>query len=128
MLAPLLLTTLLVMGSASVFAHATAGTSTSKPCGPNPGSQLVTRADGSTYPYFGMPCNKPDGSPDTACGDCYLDGACTCASKCCKARAGPPGYVCQANGGPRPRGRCHHAPLEMASVTSTSMASARVRV
>jgi hypothetical protein len=70
----------------------------SKPCGPNPGGQLVSRGDGTTYPYFGMPCNKADGAPDPACGDCYLDDSCTCAKKCCAPREGPPGYACLPNG------------------------------
>ena len=50
----------------------------SKPCGPNPGGQMVTRDDKSKYPYFGMPCTKPSG-PDPACGDCFLDQTCVCS-------------------------------------------------
>ena len=90
---------LLAVVPAATGAGSNGGSGTAgAPCGPNPGSQLVTRADGSGYPYFGMPCTKPDGSPDSACGDCFLDGTCTCAKKCCVAREGPPGYACQANG------------------------------
>ena len=70
----------------------------STPCGPNPGEQLVTRDDGTTYPYFGMPCTKADGAPDSACGACFLDRSCTCEKKCCVARSGPPGYACLSKG------------------------------
>ena len=71
----------------------------SKPCGPNPGGQRVARDDGSSYPYFGMPCRKAAGEPDSDCGDCYLDQTCTCtAAKCCAPREGPPGYACLPNG------------------------------
>ena len=71
-----------------------------KPCGPNPGGQMVKRADGSQYPYFGMPCTSADeNGTDPACGDCFLDQTCVCTpQKCCAPRPGPPGYTCLPNG------------------------------
>ena len=71
------------------------GTAHATQCGPNPGGQNVTRPGGTHYPYFGMPCVR-----GSDCGNCFLDATCTCddATGCCAANAGPPGYVCLANG------------------------------
>ena len=83
---------LLLLLSGTVFSqHA-------KPCGPNPGGQMVTRADGSQYPYFGMPCTAANSTPDPGCGDCFLHQTCVCTQKCCAPRPGPPGYACLPNG------------------------------
>ena len=86
--------------SAAGPGEAQAGATFSKPCGPNPGGQEVARSDGSSYPYFGMPCTHAGvGQPDSDCGDCFHDQTCACtAAKCCAPREGPPGYACLPNG------------------------------
>ena len=52
------------------------------PC-PNPGGKRVERPDGTSYPYFGMPCRT---GQDSDCGECWTDNRCL---KCCQPHAGP---------------------------------------
>eukprot|EP01043_Picozoa_sp_COSAG02_P073711 COSAG02_NODE_14445_length_1271_cov_1.369454_2_plen_97_part_01 len=86
---PLLLLLLLPLSGTAFSQH-------TKPCGPNPGGLMVKRADGSQYPYFGMPCTGAvHNSMDSACGDCFVDQTCVCTpQRCCAPRPGPPGYTC----------------------------------
>jgi hypothetical protein len=56
---------------------------------PNPGGRLITRPDGSTYPYYGLSCVA-----ETDCGQCASEGKCQCCPytadvnpKCCKPTA-----------------------------------------
>ena len=62
---------------------------------PNPGGRIVTRPDGTSYPYF-FHCT----TRSSDCGQCFIDNACRCniTSHCCQPHHGPAPPPTNGNG------------------------------
>ena len=67
--------------------HASPTTSSPSSTCPNPGGRVVTRPDGSKYPYF-FHC----ATLSSDCGQCFTDKKCVCdaATHCCVPGGAPP--------------------------------------